>query len=121
MKLDLEKMQKDLEQIEISEIPLSDIFKRKKEEIFNKINLLKALRDLDSKNITVYSSKVYGEVDEFNLDYCKNIISNKEKIKDEEEFLTISEIKDFVNKFNHIYDINITLRESNKSARFVMK
>ena len=121
MKLDLEKMQKDLEQIEVSDIPLSDIFKRKKEEIFNKINLLKAFRDWESKNITFYSSKVYGDVDEFNLEYCKNIISNKLEINNEEEFLTISEIKDFVKKFNHIYDINITLRESNKSARFVMK
>jgi hypothetical protein len=82
---------------------------------------LKAFRDNNSKDITLYSTKIYWEVDKYNLNFSKEIISSKGDIKNEEEFLTFDEIKDFVNKFNHIYGIKIQLKRSDKSARFVMK
>ena len=119
--LDLDRFEKELENIEVPDIPLSDIYKRKKEEIINKINLLRAFKNKNSKDITLYSQKIYWMVDKQNLDYCNSIIENKAEIKDEEEYLSFDEIKDFINKFNHIYDIKISLKLSNKSARFVMK
>ncbi len=121
LKVDLEKLENDLEKIEITELPLSNIFKRKKQEILYKIKLLKAFRDKNPKDIVIFGKKIYWDIDEFNLDYCKDILATKEEIKEEAEFLSFSEIKDFINKFNHIYDINIQLKLSNKSARFVMK
>jgi len=52
-------LEKKLEEIEISDIPLASIYKRKKDEIRNKINLLKAFKDKDYKSITNFSRLVY--------------------------------------------------------------
>jgi hypothetical protein len=38
-------------------------------------------------------------------------MAEKENIIPEEEFLTKEEIKDFIKKFNHIYNIKISLIE----------
>jgi len=119
--LNLDKFEEELASIEVPDIPLSDIYKRKKEEIINKINLLKAFINKTPKDITLFSQKIYWKVDRENLDYSNSILENKSEIKDEEEYLSFDEIKDFINKFNHIYDIKINLKLSNKSARFVMK
>jgi len=54
------------------------------------------------------------------LKYANDILSNKEKIKIEEEYLSFDEIKSFIQKFNHIYNINLTLKRSQKAARFVV-
>ncbi len=120
-KLDLDLLKLELEKIEIPDIPLSEIYLRKKEEIYFKIKLLEAFKNNNFKDITIYSKKVYGVINKLNLDYCIDIIWNKSEIRDEEEFLSFDEVKDFVTKFNHIYDIKIQLISSNKSARFVMK
>jgi len=53
--------------------------------------------------------------------YCEEILDAKPVLKLEEEFLDFSEILAYVKKFNHIYGINIKLKRSNKTARFVMK
>jgi methyl coenzyme M reductase subunit C-like uncharacterized protein (methanogenesis marker protein 7) len=45
LKLDLELFLEEIEQLEISDFPLSSILKRKKSEIINKIKLLIAFRD----------------------------------------------------------------------------
>jgi hypothetical protein len=52
-------LEEELTNIEIPDIPLSDIFNRKKEETFYKIKLLKAFKDKNAKDITVYSTKVF--------------------------------------------------------------
>jgi hypothetical protein len=48
-------------------------------------------------------------------------LKSSDLIKEEEENLSYKEIKEFVNKFNHIYNIKIHLKESDRMARFVMK
>ena len=121
IKLDLEKFEKDLEELEISDFPLSNILVRKKTEIINKIKLLKAFKEWNSKDITFFSKRVYWEITEDNLIYSNNLLNSKQEIKEEEDFLTFDEIREFLKKFNHIYWISIKLREENKSARFVMK
>lgn len=119
--LDLESLENRLDKVEISDIPLSEIYKRKKVEIQNKINLLKAFKNNNFKDITIYSKKVYWDVTTDNLEYVKNILSSKWEIKKEEEYLTFEEIRDFIKRFNHIYNINISLKRWEKTARFVMK
>ncbi len=121
LKLDFDELEHKLKEIEISDIPLASIYKRKKDEIFNKINLLRSFKNKEYKNITKYSNIVYWSIDSKNLEYVNNLLENKDNIKDEEEFLDFFEIQDLIKKFNHIYDINITLRKWQKTARFVMK
>jgi len=119
--LDLEKIEIELEQIEINDIPLASIYIRKKEEILNKIALFKALILSNNKDITYYSKKIFWDIIPEYLVDARNILSNISNIKNEDDFLTFDEIKDYVRKFNNIYWIKIKLKEENRSARFVMK
>ncbi len=121
LKIDLDSLEERLNKIEISDIPLASIYKRKKDEIYNKIKFLKAFKNNDYKWITEYSTKIYWWIDSENLKYVNDILENKEEIKTEEEYLEFSEINDLIKKFNHIYNINISLRRWQKTARFVMK
>lgn len=121
IKIDLEKELEDIEKLEISDFPLSSILKRKQEEVINKIKLLIAFKNNHSKDITYYSKKIFWDINKENLLYSNDILSWKIDIKEEEDFLTFDEIKEFINKFNHIYWINIRLKRDNKSARFIMK
>ena len=120
-KYDLEDLEDKLKKIEISDIPLASIYKRKKDEISNKINFLKAFQNKQYKDFTKYSKAIYGDIVWDNLDYIQNILDNKEKTKQEDEYLEFEEIHDLIKKFNHIYNINISLRRWQKAARFVMK
>jgi len=121
LNLDLDNLEKKLQKIEITDIPLSSIYKRKKDEISLKINLLRAFKNNDYKNITKYSSLLYWEIDKNNLTKVKEVLQNKQEIKEDTEFLDFEQIKDFIKKFNHIYNIDISLKKSDKTARFVMK
>ena len=119
--LDLKTFEKEIKELEIPDIPLSNIYIRKKEEVLYKIKFLKAFWDSDVKNQTKYSKKIFGKPNKDNLVYCEEILDAKPVLKLEEEFLDFSEILAYVKKFNHIYGINIKLKRSNKTARFVMK
>ncbi len=117
---DLWELKKQLEKLEISDIPLASIYKRKKDEILNKILLLKSFQNKEYKDFTYYSKIIYWGLNLQNLDYINNILENKENIKEEIEYLSFEEIKDLVKKFNHIYNINIIFRKGQKAARFVI-
>jgi alpha-L-glutamate ligase-like protein len=120
LKIDLDSLTSEIWKIEISDIPLASIYKRKIDEIKNKISFLKAFKNNDVNWITNYSLKLYWEINPDNLKYANDILSNKEKIKTEEEYLSFDEIKNFIQKFNHIYNINLTLKRWQKTARFVL-
>ena len=119
--LNLDELETKLNKIEITEIPLASIFKRKKDEIKIKIDLLKAIKEQNIKDISYFSKKLYWDISKENLEYSKNILKQKTEIKEETELLDFEEIKNFIKKFNHIYDINITLKIAEKNTRFVMK
>lgn len=121
LKLDLDLLESELKKIEISDIPLASIYKRKKDEVLNKIFLLRAFKNKDFKWVTNYSKLLYWDVDLENLSDVNHILNDKWEIKQEEEFLSLDEIKDFIKRFNHIYNINISLVRWQKTARFVMK
>ncbi len=120
IKLDLENLKKEVLEIEVPDIPLSKIYKDKKEEILNKINLLEALKIWDSKKITSYSINIFGDIIEENLEYSKKIMAEKWDLL-EEENLSKEEIKDLIKKFNHIYNIKISLIERVWGSRFAMR
>lgn len=116
----LDSFEKEIKALEIPDIPLSWIYSRKKEETLNKIKFLQAFLLKENKAQTKFSKKIFGDIDAKNLEYCNSILANKWVIKKEEEFLTVDGIRDYVNKFNHIYGINIRLKEAHKTSRFVM-
>jgi len=118
---DLENIEKDLNSIEIPDIPLSGIYRRKKEEIYNKIQFLKSFRDEDVSSQLKSSISLFWEVDKDTLSYCKEVLKNKPDCKKEEDCLDFYWIKKYINKFNHIYWINIVLKKWNRASRFVMK
>jgi len=105
--VDLDKISKELESVEIKDIPLASIYSKKKDEVFNKLYLIKALKEENYKDITYYSKKIFWDIIAENLSESKRILDN--------------EIKDFVKKFNNIYWINIKLKSEDRTARFVMK
>lgn len=121
LKIDLEWYLKDISEIEIPEIPLSTIYLKKKDEIINKINYLIAFRDQNEELMETYSKKLYWEIKESNLLYSLDVISDRSRAKKEDEYLTFDEIKSYINKFNHIYSINISLKERDWASRFAMK
>ncbi len=120
LKIDFNKLKEELNKIEISDIPLASIFKRKKDEILDKINFLQAFWNKEDKSITHYSTKLFGESNSENLQYALEIINSKIETKEETEFLSFEEIIDTIKKFNHIYNIKISLKKAEKSARFTM-
>ncbi len=120
LKVDLVELEKKLLKIEISDIPLASIYKRKIDEIKNKIYLLRAFENKDHKSITIYSSKLYWSINLENLQYANKVLEDREKIKQEEEYLSFDEIQDFIKRFNHIYNIKISLKKWKKAARFVV-
>ena len=90
---DTKELLQKIQKIEIPDIPLSLIFKRKKEKIMNKLSFIQAFQEQNIENLNYYGHLLYGDINTENLEYAKNVITNKEPLKKETEFLTIEEIK----------------------------
>lgn len=118
--LDLLSLKEEVLKVDIWDIPFSSIYKRKKDEILNKILYLKSFDDQDVKWMQKYWTLLYWEILWDNLDRAKNVLSGENKVEDEKEFVTFQEIESMINKFNHIYWINLKLVEDNISARFLI-
>lgn len=110
-----------ISKIEIPDIPLSWIFKRKKDEVINKLYFIQAFQDQNIEGLNYYGKLLYWEITKENLEYTTDLIINREEIKKEKEFLTIEEIKKYITKFNYIYNINIHLVEKEIGSRFSVK
>lgn len=120
IRIDTQEELTKVEKIEIPDIPLSNIYQRKKEEIINKIRFIQAFEKQNISDMQKYSKILYWEINELTLNYANWIISNIEALREEDEFLTFQEIKTFVEKFNYIYWINIILKQREMWTRFVM-
>ena len=119
--VNLDALQEALNEIDIPDIPLGEIYKRKKIEVQNKIMFLRALLSQNTSDMYTYSEKLFGSILPENLEYAKQVIAGKKKIRKEEELLWFEEIEWFVKKFNHIYGIKTILKTSeSNTARFVM-
>ncbi len=120
--LDFINLEKVISLVEIPDIPLWKIYERKKLEIINKINFLKAFYSWKTKLMQKYSELIYWWISNKNLEYARKILPEKKLVSSvNEEFLTFDEIKEFVDKINKIYDIKVSLKLSNQLARFSMK
>jgi len=119
--IDVEKLTLELETIEIPDIPLASLFTRKKEEIENKLQFVKAFQTQNTSDMTSYSTRIFGDIVPENFEYAKNVIDERDNIEPEEEMLFFEDIKDYLKKFNHIYNIRTRLVERDSTARFTMK
>ncbi|MBW7954386.1 DUF1704 domain-containing protein [Candidatus Gracilibacteria bacterium] len=119
--IDLSEFFKKIEKIEIPDIPLSNIYKRKKEEIFNKIGFISSFEKQDIEGLNKYNKLLYGTITNPGLDYSLDILKTRDKIKKEKEFLTIDNIKHEINKYNHIYNMNLGVIEKETGSRFSIK
>lgn len=117
---DIWELFQKINKVEIPDIPLSWIYKRKKDEVINKLYFLKAFKEQDVAYLNKYSKLLYGTIIPENLEYAKNQILSKWELIEETEFLTIDEIREYINKFNYIYNINIELKEKHIVSRFIM-
>lgn len=118
---DIDKLLHDLETIEIPDIPLSVLYIRKKQEVENKIKFIRAFKEQNYSDMTLYSTRIYGDIDTENFDYAKSIIEERDNIIPEKDLLFFDDIKDYLKKFNHIYGIRTRLIEKDATARFTMK
>jgi len=119
--LDLEALRKEVKSTEIPDIPLAQIYIKKAKEINNKISFLKAFKDQNVADMNLYSEKLYGSIDQENFEKAKQRISNRDDIREEEEFLEYDEIRDYMKKFNNIYGIKVKMKETTSTSRFSMK
>jgi hypothetical protein len=110
-----------LKVIEIPDIPLASLYDKKKQEIYNKLMFFKAFRDQNTSDMTIYSEKIFGKIDEHNLEIAKEVISRRDKILPEQDVLEYDEIKNYMKKFNHIYGIKLKMAQADMTARFTMK
>lgn len=121
IQLDFEEMLIRLEKIEVPDIPLAPIYARKKQEIKHKLLFLRACGEQNVKDMNFYSEALFGATSDENLEYATEKMSDKGQVTTESEFLSMQEVKDMINKFNHIYGIKIVLQEWQRASRFVMK
>ncbi len=119
--IDLWELFKKIGKIEIPDIPLSNIYKRKKEEIFNKIWFISSFEKQDIEWLNKYNKLLYWTITNSWLDYCLDILKTRDKIEKEKEFLTIDDIKHEIDKYNHIYNMNLLVEERETWSRFSIK
>jgi hypothetical protein len=87
------------------------LYQAKKQEIIHKLRYVIAFQKQNIKDMNKYLSLMYGKIEPKYLEKSLDIISDKSKVQKEEEMLTLDEIRDYIKKFNHIYDINLMLVE----------
>lgn len=118
---DIEELEHNLRLIEIPDIPLSQLYDKKQQEIYNKLQFLKAFLAQNTSDMTLYSKKIFWDIIEENFATAKDIISDRDKIVLEQEFLSYEDIKNYMKKFNHIYGIKLKILQADTTARFTMK
>ena len=117
---DFAVMRADIEKIEIPDIPLGSLYEDKKEEVMNKLAFLEAFCKGDSKEISLFSKKIFGDIIAENYEESLKLIQKKWAVDSEKE-MKPSEIRSYLKKFNHIYDIHLWLSERVGGSRFAMK
>jgi len=117
---DFETMKSELEKIDVPDIPLGSLYVDKKEEVLNKIAFLEAFIAWDSKEISLFSKKVFGDIIPENYEHSFELIQKKWEVETEKN-MSVGEIRSFLKKFNHIYGIHLGLTERIGWSRFAMK
>jgi hypothetical protein len=118
---DIEMLQHELKLIEIPDIPLAELYDKKQQEIYNKLQFLKAFKSQNASDMTLYSKKIFGNINEENFAIAKDVIADRGLAQSEKDFLSYEDIKDYMKKFNHIYGIKVKILQADTTARFTMK
>ncbi len=121
VKLDIPFLIEQIQKIEIPDIPLGHLYNEKKQEILHKLLFVQAFMKQNIKDMNKYLELLYGKINQEYVEVAQEIIQAKEDVSDEEEKLTLDEIRDYVKKFNHIYDLQLQLVEKESWARFSLK
>gem|GEM_PF-1186695 len=108
LEIDPREYLKKIQKIEIPEVPMSDIFSRKKEELIAQLNFLEAFSHQNIENMHYFQNIFWGSITMENLAFARNLITQKYKTKKHSVLLDFPKIKEYVQKFSHIYDIPIT-------------
>lgn len=112
---------KSLQVIEIPDIPMWNIFRRKKREIEEKLLFFKAFMEQNTLEMELHLKNIFGKIEEENFLYSKDILEKKSQIIPEQETLGFSQIESFLTKFNHIYKLKTRLVEEDTISRFTMR
>jgi len=118
LKIDPLEIQKKVKKIEIPEVPMGSIFARKKDELIIKLGFLDAFSRQDADNMQYFQEHLWGNMTPENLEYAREIVSNKAKTKKQTALLDFQGIQKYVQKFSHIYDIPIICKEKETGSRF---
>jgi len=119
--IDFEGLKKRLKEVEIWDIPLSGIFKRKKWELEYKIKFLEAFAYKNSKDITRYSAELFGWIRDEVLNFSQREVAKKWYFEEEQEKMSFPEMVNFINNFNHIYGLELKVIEDDIVSRMKMK
>jgi hypothetical protein len=119
--LDLPEIKDQLKAIETPDIPGVELYQKKIQELLWRVKFLQAQKDQDTHIMTEMSEKLFGSIIPENFDRAKTYITDRENIEAEQEFLSFQEIKDYIKKFKHIYEIKIKVQETDMPSRFAMR
>jgi len=120
LSFDLQKLQHQLRIIDIPDIPLSELFFRKQQEIMLKLELIEAHVSKDGKKFTELWEQIFWYIEDKNFELTKEILAKKDSIEDE-RVMTYDEIRSDIKKFNHIYGMNLKFKIAPLTARFSVK
>ncbi len=121
LSFDPRKTLAELEKIQVPDIPYSEIYARKKEEMFYKLQFFIAFQEQNTADMTLYSEKIFGKIhDEYFLT-SKERIAARHHIVPEKDFLSFADVQEYLKKFAHIYHTKIRLKSWDIPARFTMK
>lgn len=114
----ISELEQKVSKIEVPDIPLGQLFKRKKDEILLKLQFIQAFAAQDLGEMNKVLPLLYGTIIPENLAIASEILKTRSEIVRESEFLTFDEIVDYVEKFNHIYGTHISIKQKNAWSRF---
>lgn len=120
LSFDVQKLQHQVRIIDIPDIPLSELFFRKQQEIMLKLELIEAHVSQDGKRFTELWEQIFWRIEEWNFEFTKEILAKKD-LTEREAAMSYDEIQSDIKKFNHIYGMKLQCKRGDGTARFSLK
>lgn len=120
LNLNLEAIRDFISNIKIEKTELKGIYKRKKQEILDKINFLDAFLEQNLKKLNKYSQKIYWNVIMGNLIYSTKLLENKKNIIHRNNFIDINDIKSIISDYNKTYSTKLIIEEKDIVSRCII-
>ena len=120
LKFNVDELKHQLRCIDIPDVPLSEMFFRKQQEIMHKLDLIEAHKNKDYKKFTYFWELLFWKIIESHFELTKNMLAQKWDIISESP-MSEEEIRSDIKKFNHIYSLKLKFKVADNTARFVVK